>query len=51
MTFFLVRKVKLGKITSIEAENGMHTQFGSNPIMWSLHGIVLQVPSVPPRPL
>lgn len=46
---FLVRKVHLGKITSFEAENIMHSDFGVNQAIWNLHG-VLQVPPVPPRP-
>lgn len=43
------KKVHLGRISLIEVTSRMHSQFGSNMEIWDLHGLVLQIPSVPPR--
>lgn len=47
---YLARKVQMGKMSLEEAENTMHKYFGSNPSIWNLHALTLQVPPVPPRP-
>lgn len=44
---YLVRKVNTGKPSAPEAEQVMHAQFDSNPALWNLHDIILQVPPVP----
>lgn len=46
----LSNRVRLEKITYVEAEAAMKSQFGSNPAIWNLHERILQVPPVPPRP-
>lgn len=47
---YIARKVQMGKISIEEAENTMHQYFGSNPSIWNLHALTLEVPPVPPRP-
>lgn len=46
----LVKKIKSGKINYGEAELAMQAQFGSNPAVWNIHELTLEVPPVPPRP-
>lgn len=43
----LIRKFRLGKTTFGDAELAMQSQFGSNPAIWNLLEMVLQVPPVP----
>lgn len=47
---YLLRKVDSGRLSVPEAEILTHRQFGYNPAIWNLNGMVLQVPPVPPRP-
>lgn len=47
---YIARKVHSGRITIEEAENTMSKHFGSNPSIWNLHALTLEVPPVPPRP-
>lgn len=46
----LVKQIKSGKIRYGEAELAMQSQFGSNPALWNIHELTLEVPPVPPRP-
>lgn len=46
----LMRKVHSGKITLAEADLKMKSYFGSNLEIWNLHGTVIQIPPIPPRP-
>lgn len=46
----LVKKIKSGKLRYGEAELAMRAQFGSNPAVWNIHELTLDVPPVPPRP-
>lgn len=43
-------KIHRGQISLGEAEHIMQSHFGSNNEIWQLHGLVIQVPHVPPRP-
>lgn len=43
-----VKRIRFGKLRYGEAETSMQAQFGSNPAIWSLHEMILQVPPVPP---
>lgn len=47
---FLLKQINLGKLTLDEAKQMMTSQFSSCPDIWNLHGLILQVPLVPPRP-
>lgn len=46
----LVKQIKSEKMRYGEAELAMQSQFGSNPALWNLHELILEVPPVPPRP-
>lgn len=46
----LRQKIRNGRLSLAEAEHTMRTQFGNNRDIWELHGLVLQVPPVPPIP-
>lgn len=47
---YLMMKILRGKISLEEAKCIMTSYFGRNREIWDLHGTVLQVPPVPPRP-
>lgn len=46
----LRRKIQSGRVNLAEAKRIMESQFGTNQEIWQLHGLVIQVPAVPPRP-
>lgn len=46
---YLRRKISEGKASLAEAEDIMKLNFGSNQEVWQLRGLVIHVPSVPPR--
>lgn len=46
----LKRKIHSGRLNLAQAERIMISQFGSNEEIWQLHGLVILVPPVPPRP-